>query len=130
VKLLVPEAGSDDAIALWLGAERIVSSLLLYPEARSALGRAVRTRRLDSEKLDGARSLAERLWRDIDRIVPTDGLVRHAGGLAEEHALRAYDAVHLASLLSMTSDELVLVAGDGDLLVAAAACEITTARVP
>ena len=45
----------------------------------------------------------------------TDEVVRHAGDLAERHALRGYDAVHLASALAAAADDAVLVTWDDDL---------------
>ena len=49
-----------------------------------------------------------------------DGLVRRAGELAELHALRGYDADHLAAAERVADDEVVLVAGGRKLLTAAA----------
>lgn len=125
----MPESGSGEAIALWEAAERVVSSPLLYPEARSALGRAARSQRLGRPEAARARALVERLWRDIDRVEVSEDVVREAGRLAETHALRAYDAVHLASARSVADDDLVLVAADRDLLAAARATALTTASL-
>ena len=53
-------------------------------------------------------------------LVGIDGrLARGAGELAEEHKLRGYDAVHLASALALGSD-ITLVTWDEDLRRAAA----------
>ncbi len=119
MKLVVSEPGSDQAIALWGEADRVFSSLLLYPESRAALGRAGRSRRLDKRELIAARKGLDRLWRDVDRIGLTDELAREAGELAERHGLRAYDAVHLASLESVHDEETFLVSADEALLDAA-----------
>jgi predicted nucleic acid-binding protein len=119
VKLVVPEPGSAEAIAVWDDAERVVSSLLLYPEVRAAIGRAARSHRLGHRALGAARSGLDRLWSEVDRIEITERLAREAGRLAERHALRAYDAVHLASLESIEDRETVLISADGALLDAA-----------
>ncbi len=95
-------------------------------EARAALAGARRARRLSERELEQARALLERFWSWIDRIEPRDELVIRAGDLAEEHALRAYDAVHLALAESVADDETVLVSADRDLLAAAGACGIAT----
>jgi predicted nucleic acid-binding protein len=71
----------------------------------------------------------EALWAELDRVEATDGLVHLAGELAERQALRAYDAVHLASAVSVADAELVLVSADGDLLTAAQSLGIATAAV-
>jgi predicted nucleic acid-binding protein len=121
VKLVVPEPGSAEAIDAWNHADRVVSSLVLYPEARAAIGRAHRSHRLDDRAVRVARSAVDRLWRDVDRIELTQRLAREAGRLAELYALRAYDAVHLASLESVEGRETVLASADGAFLNAALA---------
>lgn len=126
MKLVVPEPGSTEAITAWDDAEHVVSSLLLYPEARAAIGRAARSHRLGSRALRAARSQLNRLWSEVDRIEITERLAREAGRLAELHALRAYDAVHLASLASVEDRETVLVSADGALLEAARALGFAT----
>jgi predicted nucleic acid-binding protein len=51
-----------------------------------------------------------------------EALAHEAGKLADNHALRGYDAVHLASALSVEDDELVVVTWDRDLAAAALRC--------
>lgn len=55
-----------------------------------------------------------------------DALVRRAGALAEQHALRGFDAVHLAAAQRVADETTVLVAGDRELLVAAQALGLAT----
>ena len=64
---------------------------------------------------------------EVDLIEVTDELARAAGELAQEHALRGYEAVHLAAARSAADEELVLVTGDADLAAAARALGITVA---
>lgn len=52
-------------------------------------------------------------------------LARHAGELAEQHALRGYDAVHLATAMATDAPDLALVTWDHDLASAALALGIT-----
>jgi len=47
-------------------------------------------------------------------------LARAAGELAERHALRGYDAVHLASAIAIDDPNLVMATWDRDLSAAAA----------
>jgi hypothetical protein len=103
----------------WSEAERILSSRLLYPEARAALGRAHRTGRVTGRELQQARERVDRLWLDVERVDVTAGITHTAGDLAERHALRAYDAVHLASALLLADEDLALVSADRRLLDAA-----------
>ena len=107
----------------------MVSSRLLYPEARSAVARAGRSERLSSARLSAVRAGVERLWEDVDAIDVSDDLARRAGDLAEDHGLRAYDAVHLASALAVADAETVLVAADRALVDAARALELSTAAL-
>ncbi len=127
--MLVREDGTWEVATIWLAADRRVSSSLLYPEARAAVARAWRMSRFDRRDLGPARRRIETLWAAVDRIEPTAALLRGAGDLAEEHGLRAYDAVHLASLEQIADAETVLVAADGDLLAAARSRGFTTAQL-
>jgi predicted nucleic acid-binding protein len=97
IKLYVEEDESifvEDAVQ---AAETTATSIITYVEARSAFSRRRR---------DGSLILADyhRVVRELDRewqryfVIPvTDSLVKSAGSLAETHALRDYDAIHLAS---------------------------------
>lgn len=115
----MPEPGAAEVAGAWLGADRRVSSLLLYPEARAALARALRAGRLDPHRALTARRRVEALWAALDRVELTEALAQRAGDLAERCRLRGYDAVHLASLEHLGRDETVLVSADEELLGAA-----------
>jgi len=56
---------------------------------------------------------------EIDYLEVTSSLAQSAGQLAEAHALRGYDAVHLASAAVVNDAEVVLVTGDQHLGAAA-----------
>ncbi|MGH9055529.1 MAG: type II toxin-antitoxin system VapC family toxin, partial [Acidimicrobiales bacterium] len=58
VKLVVDEAGSDLAAAMWDGCDDALSSRLAYPEVRAALAAAGRSRDLDEDEL----TAAEEAW--------------------------------------------------------------------
>ena len=53
-----------------------------------------------------------------------------AGDLAETHALRGYDAVHLASALAIADDRTVMVTTDRHLRTAARNVGLATAKLP
>lgn len=107
-----------------------MSSRLLYPEARAALGAAERLGRVRARALPVARSKLETLWQDVARIEVTPALAARAGDLAEGHGLRAYDAVHLSSALEIDLDDTVLVTSDVSLARAAQAVGLVTAGFP
>lgn len=52
-------------------------------------------------------------------ISPSKETLRHAGELAEQYALRGYDAVHLATALTAQSPNLAMITWDEDLAEAA-----------
>lgn len=66
-----------------------------------------------------ARELLEELWRAAGRLGIGTDIARRAGDLADEHALRGYDAVHLASYEAIASEQTILVTLDEDLRRAA-----------
>jgi len=98
VKLHVEEEGSVLVREAVAQAEPISTSRIAYVEARAAFARRRHTRELDSQDY-------RRIVRDLDgdwdhylRIDVTEPLIRTAARLAERHYLRAYDAIHLASV--------------------------------
>lgn len=127
MKLLVLERGTADAKRLWAQSVRRVSSLAAYPEVRAALGSAQRSGRVDPGQLAGCRQDFETLWDEVDAVALSPEVARRAGGLAEEHALRGYDAVHLASAEAVGEQVLVLVSGDTRLLAGGTAIGLAVA---
>lgn len=127
VPLIVDEPTSPDCERLWNDASRVVCVRLVYAEARAALARAERMGRMTRRQL--TKSVAElgSLLAVVDYVEVTDHLVRSAGDLAQDHALRGYDAVHLAAALSVADDELVLVTGDLEFAQAAHDLGLATA---
>ncbi len=104
---------------LWGTRLRAASSILSYPEGRAALAGARRARRLSAAGYARAREELESLHSELV-LVGVDGqLARQAGELADDLALRGYDAVHLASALALGTDT-TLVTWDEDLKRAAA----------
>jgi predicted nucleic acid-binding protein len=127
VPLVIDEPGSPLAASLWESADRVVSVRLVYPEARAALAHAHRLGRLTSRQHRAAVSELEARHDELDLVEIDRDLAHRAGDLAETHALRGYDAVHLAAAMSVGGDETVLVGGDRYLLEAAAAVGMPTA---
>jgi predicted nucleic acid-binding protein len=116
---VIVEPGSELVAELWGTRLRAASSILCYPEGRAALAGAHRGRRLSITGYGRAREEFESLQSEL-ALVGIDGqLARGAGELAEEHKLRGYDGVHLASALALGVD-VTLVTWDEDLRRAAA----------
>ena len=77
---------------------RIATSTVAYAEARSAFAR-LRREGILSEEEEHRRivvTLDER-WPSYDRLAASDHIARLTGALAEQYALRGFDALHLAS---------------------------------
>jgi hypothetical protein len=66
-------------------------------------------------------------WDAVDLCV--DELLLRAGVLAEEHGLRGYDSIHLASAELVNDRELVLAAGDRYLLEAGEALGLRVSKL-
>jgi predicted nucleic acid-binding protein len=128
IKLLIPEEGSETADEIWRRASSRVTSQLVYPEARAALAAAERAGRIDERALRVAVHELDSACSGMRLIGADADLASHAGELAERHALRGYDAVHLATALSVNDPQLVLLSWDRDL--GRAGSEVGFAVVP
>mgnify|MGYP001627467916 CR=1 FL=1 len=129
VPLLVLEPTTDLCTRLWNEAERVVTCRLAYPETRAALASAHRAGRLSGPQLRGVVAELDSSFEEVDILEVDDRLARIAGDLAERHALRGYDAVHLAAALAIADADLVFVTGDTDLGAAATDAGLAVARM-
>lgn len=123
VKLLVQETGSDDVLAAARDAAALAAARLLEIESRSFIGRGLAARLIDRRT---ARRLRDDLaaWLQGFAVVELDDAVAmSAGDVAERHALRGVDAIHLASavrLATVSPMPLVVATYDSELRAAAA----------
>ncbi len=93
--------------------------MLFYAEGRAALAAARRGGRLSAAGYRIACEGFESLQSELLIVGIDSALVYQAGELADQHGLRGYGAVHLASALSLATDTTV-VSWDDDLRRAAA----------
>ena len=100
VKQYVPERGSTEPTELTERAEAVATSLISRTEVAAAIAKAVRLGWLSSEAGRKAQRAFLSHWQEIARIPVTEALVSRADTLAWDYALRAYDAVQLASALT------------------------------
>ncbi len=112
VKLVVEEIGSEVATALWDAADVVVTSRLAYPEVRAALASAFRDGRLSAEDQPLATQDWEGYWSRLRIVEATSVVASLAGDVAEQFALRGYDAVHLASVLVLDDPQVIVAAWD------------------
>jgi hypothetical protein len=90
---------------------------------------ARRLDRVDDYELRTAVHAFESLYQQLDIVEVTENLVRDAGSLAEQFDLRGYDAVHLASAQLVHDSDMVIAAGDQNLIKAAQALGIATSNL-
>lgn len=127
--LIIEEPASQLAGQLWDDSDRVASVRLVYPEARAALAQANRLARLTDRQLRSAVSSLDRLLTQLDLIEITENLTRRAGQLAEQMALRGYDAVHLAGAETVNDADTIMVAGDHHLCQAAQQLHLNVAQI-
>lgn len=127
IPLILGEPASERCSQLWNESVRVISTRLLYPEARAALAQAERMHRITAAQLTASVEELESIVTEIDYIEISDQVARAAGELAQTHGLRGYDAVHLASAALASDDELVFVTGDTALAAAAQSLGIAIA---
>ena len=122
VKLLLRDEDDSETVRGLIAAMDVsFISRIAYPEGRAALAAARRAGRLTARAYPTA-------LRDLDRAVGSfriielhPALARAAGDVAERFALRALDAVHLASALALGGSDTVVVTWDRTLSSAASA---------
>lgn len=128
IKLYVAEAGSTEVRRLVDRADVASTSVVALPEARAAFARLAREGTLTPEQLAAVRSGFERDWESLLKIRVLKTVYERAGDLTEQHALRGFDALHLASFLELQAQaegEQVEFSALDDRLNAAVAAERT-----
>jgi len=126
VKVIVAdEVGADDVRHLLEAAAVAATSIVTYAECRAAIASAVRSGRMARPQSLKAIAHFDGLWASLTRVAVHEPLVRRAGGLADAHSLRGFDAIHLASALTLGGDTR-MVSYDADLCAAAAGEGLTT----
>lgn len=124
---MLHERNSADALRLWNAANEVASASVGYVEARSALAAARRARRISAPRAVLSQAELDARWAELLVVDLDHRLVDSAGELAEQHALRALDAVHLASALAFDDVNLVVATWDGELRRAAVASGLAVA---
>lgn len=112
VKLIVDEAGSEVAAAIWDGCDAAFASRLAYPEVCAALAAAGRRGDLSPEDMAECEHRWQQFWASIRPVEFSARVAQSAGHLARHQRLRGADAVHLASALAVNSPDLVVAVWD------------------
>ena len=123
VKRFVTEKGSDLVSSMVGSGEPIGTAKIAYPEIFSGLARKRRASELSESDYALACQRFETDWSSYLRVDLLDEILTLARRLIERYPLRAFDAIHLASAMTLVRavDETVtFVAADARLLHAAA----------
>jgi predicted nucleic acid-binding protein len=115
IKLFLDEPGADEARDLWDAADLVTVALIAYPEARSALAAAERARRISAAELADVTRRLDRRWMQAQVIDFDQPIAVSAGDIAERFGLRGYDAVHLATAMSLQDEGLLIATWDREL---------------
>jgi predicted nucleic acid-binding protein len=126
VPLLVDEPSSSACRRLWEDADDVVAARLGYVETAAALSQARRLGRLTSRRQRAALRALDELWSQMQIAEVDQLLVERAAQVADEFALRGYDAIHCAAALVLNDETLVAAAGDRQLLTAWHALGVNT----
>lgn len=135
VKLYVEEAGSMTVRRIVQGAAQVGTSRVTYAETRAAFARRFREHGFAAPAYKELVRSFEQEWETYVRLDVTEPLIKWAGALAERHALRAYDAIQLASALVLKRElrpapPITFVAADVRLLKAAERERLAITRLP
>jgi len=103
VKIYAAEKDSEAAWAMRSAASAIVTSVVSYTELCSALARKRREGSVDETAYQTALRTFQTDWDGIGKMEVSEETARRAGDLARKHALRGFDAIHLASALLISS---------------------------
>ncbi len=132
IKRYIVEKGSDPVRDLLQQAGAAATATVAYAEIYSGLTRRFREGYVAPKLYSIACHEFERDWPDYLKIELTGELLVAARDLIQRHPLRSFDAVHLASALSLArnlGEDVAIVAADGRLLHAAAAEGLATVNV-
>lgn len=121
VKLYAEEEKREIVFEAVDSSEAVATSTVAYAEALAALARRRREGNMDEKEHRQAVERLDREWRNYERLAVSNLVAYRAGELAEIHALRGFDAVHLASALRLAEqfEELSFLAFDDRLVTAA-----------
>jgi predicted nucleic acid-binding protein len=101
VKLYVEEDESSKVDALVRSSEVTATSLVAYAEARAAFARRFREKAFTPDEHVRIKEFFDKDWNSYLILSVTGDMIRLAGDLAEKHALRGFDSIHLASALTL-----------------------------
>ncbi len=124
VKRYVREQGTQKLATLTATGEAMVISRLAYPEILSAFMRKRRAGEIGRKSLENAIHMFEEDWGRFVLVEIHDELLPVVRSMAQRHALKGADVVHLSTAVwvrNAAKMPVTMVASDADLLAAARA---------
>jgi len=82
-------------------ADAVAASQVAYSEVRAILARGRRAKRFTDRDVAVARMLLDSRWVNVAKVPVDEAVGLQAGEIAGRHALRALDAIHVASAASL-----------------------------
>lgn len=122
VKKYVRESGTERVIELWKEAEGLAISQVGYAECMAAFHRKKREGEISDRQLGHIKRIFRNDWTGFIRVDLSSDLEKIIDRLVSKHPLRGFDAIHLASCLTIKKalkGNLAFVAGDRRLIEAA-----------
>jgi uncharacterized protein len=104
VKLYVEEDESIIVKTLVDSSEFTATSIFAYAEARAAFSRRFREKSITPNEYNRLIKSFDKDWNSYLIISVTEDMIKLAGNLAEKHALRGFDSIHLASALKLRKE--------------------------
>ncbi len=132
IKRFVQEPGSDVVAELLESGDPVATAKIAFAEVYSGLTRRFRERDLSGRAYALICGQFERDWPGYLRVDLHDEILTSARDLIRRHSLRAFDAIHLASALSLQKalgEEVTFTASDERLMRAAEAERLKTLNV-
>ncbi len=132
IKRFVREQGSDTVTKLVESGEPVATAKIAFAEVYSGLTRRLREGDLSSRAYSLVCRQFERDWAGFLRVDLHDEILTLGRDLIRRHPLRALDAIHLASALSLQKalgEDVAFTASDARLMRAAAAERLKTFNV-
>lgn len=108
VKRYLAEAGTPEVVAAMAAAPVLATSVVTYAEMRAAFARALRAARIGVSEHAARVDLLDTHWPYYVTLAAEEPCMREAGRLIDRHArhaLRGFDAIHLASALRLASGD-------------------------
>ena len=138
IKRFVSEKGSPLIQSIVARKEPVATAKIVYAEVHAGLKRKQREGHLSTTQYALACRQFERDWQAYVRVDLRDEVLLLARDLIQRHPLRGFDAIHLASALSLKSglgEDITFAAADEPLLRAAQAerlrvLNVETAQAP